>query len=119
PLARSAGREGDQALLRDEPDAALDPLGPQPRTARLQGPPDGSLLPGVARWTFAQALCGRCATKLRRGVEVLDEGCRSHAEMGRMAPGAGRRPGTLAHADAAQPGLDPMERSAGRDPAGL
>ena len=44
---------GHPAVLRHEPDAADDPRRPRARAARLQGAPDGALLPGLPRGRLA------------------------------------------------------------------
>ena len=90
-LARCPRVQGDPAVLRDEPAAADDHARPPARALRLQGLPDGPLLPGLPRGRLHQDLRRRRQEELRRDRQVLQEGRRGHAQVGRMARRAGRR----------------------------
>ena len=69
-------------VVRRQPHAVVDHQGPQPGASRLQGVPDGSVLPGVSRRSLDQDLRRRRAPKSRRDRQVLQGGRRGDAEMG-------------------------------------
>ena len=110
---------GDPAVLRDEPDAADHHQRPRTRAARLQGAPDGALLPGVSRGRLADDLRGRPGPHPRTDREVVEEGRRHLAEVERVARGHRRCDGAAADAGAAQHRFAQAERSARPRQAGL
>jgi len=108
-LARCPTVPGDPALLRDEPDAADHHQRPRPAQARLQDLPDGPVLPGVSRGRLDQAVRRRRQAQPRRGGQVVGEGRRRHAPLGRLAgrPGRSARPAAAHRAAAARIPLPP------------
>ena len=58
--------------------------------------PDGPLLPGVPRGRLHQDLRRRRQAELRRDRQVVEEGRRGHAQVGRLDRRTGRRPRTAA-----------------------
>ena len=89
-VAGRARVQGHPAVLRDEPDAADDHQRPRARAARLQGLPDGPVLPGVPRGRLDQALRRRRQAQPRGGRQVVEEGRRRHAASG--TPGSPASP---------------------------
>jgi hypothetical protein len=118
-LAGGARDQGHPALLRDEPDAAEHRPRPRPRPPRLQGPPDGPLLSGLAGRALAAHPRRRRGPQPRRAGPVLQARRRRDAPLGRLARRARRRARAAAHADPAAARLAPPARPARHPPAGL
>ena len=110
---------GHPAVLRDEPDAADHRAGTRAGAARLQGAPDGPVLPGLPRGRLADDLRGRPGAHPRAARQVVQEGRRRVAEVERLAGGHRRRDGPAAHPGAAEHRLAPARRSARPGQAGL
>ena len=90
-LAGRAGIQGDPAVLRDVAAAPDDHARPGAGEARLQGLPDGPVLPGVPRGRLADPVRGGLAAQPRRDRPLVEEGRGRLPEVGRLARRAGRR----------------------------
>ena len=118
-LAGRPGVQGHPAVLRDEADAPDDHQRSPAGAARLQDLPDGPVLPGLPRGRLDQALRRRRQAQLRRGLQVVEEGRRRHAALGRLAGRPGRRARPAAAHRAAEPRLAQAPRPQRDPPAGL
>ena len=118
-LAGRPGFQGDPAVLRDVAAAPDDHQRPAAGAARLQDLPDGPVLPGLSRGRLDQALRRRRQAEPRRGLQVVEEGRRRHAALGRLAGRAGRSTRPAAAHRAAEPRLAQAPRPQRDPPAGL
>ena len=91
PWADAPDMKVTRLSLRDEPHAADDHQLTSTRAPRLQGLPDGALLPGFPRRRVDQDLRRRRKAELRGDRKVVEARCRGDAEVGCLAERSRRR----------------------------